>query len=279
MVRIRDDIILRTKLKLQELRNYLLIIDDAENYEAIKGYLPQTGENGHILVTSRHRDWEKPLELDMFELQEGLDYFDKLTDFDVEVLEDVIYLIDKLLGLLPLALTQAGAFIKQTGISVKEYINFFENKLKELWGVEDKARDYSQAITVTWEITINRIKEKYPQAEKLLAGMSCLAAIPNKIDQSWLSGLVEDEQIRLNSLGELAAYSMIAKYQELGGFLVHSLVQEVVFSRIDDIEKLVYLQLIFEQLKINYPHGNYECKEDFLKQKILLPHLENFMKK
>ena len=127
----KDDIILRTKLKLLELGNYLLIIDDAENYETIKGYLPQTGSTGHVLITTRHRlDWGKILELGVFSLEEGLNYFKKLIDFKEEDKEDVKYLIEKLLGLLPLALTQSGAFIRQTGISIKEYNQYFEKNYK-----------------------------------------------------------------------------------------------------------------------------------------------------
>ena len=133
---------------------------------------------------------------------------------------------------------------------------------------------------MTWEITINKIKEKYPEAEVLLRGMSCLAATPNTINQSWLEGVVVDEQVRMSSLGELTAYSMIEKHQDTNNFLVHALVQEVVYINLSVEEKQEVLTKTIGKLINIFPFGkDYHQWSDYEQQRKLLPHMESVLNK
>lgn len=83
---------------------------------------------------------------------------------------DVNALLERLSGL-PLALTQAGAFIRQSGISIAEYIESYDITWKELIEEQHELRslEYAQrSLLTTWTVSYDQVKRQRKEASRLL---------------------------------------------------------------------------------------------------------------
>jgi len=64
------------------------------------------------------------------------------------------------LGCLALAITQAGAVIRQGICGVEEYCQLYSQHQKELLGCAQSSGDYQYTIYTTWEVSLRAIEEK-----------------------------------------------------------------------------------------------------------------------
>ena len=114
----KNDIIRRVLITLAKQRDpWLLIYDGVVNPKDVDGFIPQGC--GMVLVTSRNPCWDlyvSLLELDRLSLIELLKNMTKINE------PAEADLIVNELGDLPLALCQAGCFIKQTNSDYHEYL-------------------------------------------------------------------------------------------------------------------------------------------------------------
>ena len=85
------------------------------------------------------------------------------------------------LGYLPLAITQAAAFINENAITVAEYLEAFysdDSELQELLSQDlgDSRRDFDvqNSIIRTWKLSFDQISRQKPRAIELLSLMSVL---------------------------------------------------------------------------------------------------------
>ena len=92
-----------------------MIFDNAESAEAIRDYIPQ-GATGHILITSRNQNWQEdaaPVEIKTWDRKDSISFLCKHTcDENVKTANKLA----DTLGDLPLALSQAKAYLFQTKI-------------------------------------------------------------------------------------------------------------------------------------------------------------------
>jgi len=162
--------------------NWLLVFDNAQKPDDLRRYLPVAG-SGQAIITSRLSVWDdmaKTLEVGVFQRDEKQD-------------ESVEFLLKRTgqndrkgatnlareLGDLPLALEQAGAYIKETGISFPDYLDRFKKDRKKLLG-HGKPLNYPDTVATTWEISFQAVQKERPVAEDLLNLCAFLApdAIP-----------------------------------------------------------------------------------------------------
>ena len=94
-------------------RRWLLIFDNAEKPEDLADFIPD-GKDGHVLVTSRNTNWSQraePLEIDVFSRAESREFLQsaipELSDEDADLVAAEV-------GDLPLAVDQAGAWLRET---------------------------------------------------------------------------------------------------------------------------------------------------------------------
>jgi hypothetical protein len=117
---------------LEHNQGWLLIFDNAQNPGEIRNYLPLGGA-GHVIITSRNPLWggvAKRLPARVFDRAESIEFFCKRTGQEDKKAADALA---DVLGDLPLALEQAGAYIETTGIKLTEYQELFQSRRKELW--------------------------------------------------------------------------------------------------------------------------------------------------
>lgn len=106
---------------------WLLIFDNAEDYESIKDYLPKTIRNQqHILITSRNQHWHNLLMIDRFKDEEAYSYARRILP---DITNEESTSIGQAVEYLPLTFDQATAYIKGAGIGVDAYLKLYKIKV------------------------------------------------------------------------------------------------------------------------------------------------------
>ena len=166
--------------KLQEQDRWLLVFDNAESPEDVAGWLP--GGSGHVLITSRTRRWTEiavPVEVDVLARTESVkilrDRVRGLSTADADRLAEA-------LGDLPLGVSQAAAYMAETGIDAGEYTALLVTRAGE---VLDKGRppSYPQSLAAAIRLTLVRLRGDDPGAADL-AGI-CAFLAPEPIPADW----------------------------------------------------------------------------------------------
>jgi tetratricopeptide (TPR) repeat protein len=190
--------------------------------------------------------------------------------------EDALKLL-KILEYLPLAITQAAAFISENRISVAEYINIFridDSELTSLFNhnLPDHRRDMeaSNSVIQTWKLTFDQIERQQPRAAHMLSLMAVLDR--QGIPKSLLRNDSERESDFVAALGTLQAFSLITA--ERGGktFVLHRLVQLFTQSWLElQNAKEAFQIKALELLSRKFPDGQFE---NWTICQALLPHAQ-----
>ncbi len=200
-----DNVISTMKNALEKRKGWLLVFDNAEDPQLLNRVLPQ---GGHILITSRNPNWEKAVAVDVFSKEEALNYLQKISGISDQ--EEEFNLLANELGYLPLALTQAGAYIRRQQIDVATYRTAFKEGQKQL--LSQKEKGYPGSVATAWLLSMEKITQEDPNALKLLNICSYLAPdkIPEEFLEAWLkekahtTGLDFQDALRI-----LESYSLI----------------------------------------------------------------------
>ena len=241
----------RRYLNSKSAGKWLLIVDNADDEEVLFGkpdgsrgvtdYLPES-ENGLTLFTTRHREVAVSLAgNDVIEIQEMNDKEARtflenslIKKRKKEMLQDPEVTAELLneLTCLPLAITQAAAYLNKKGISLQEYLSLLKSTEQEdtisLLSREfrDKTRypnsEHSRnAVAATWLVSFNHLRRSEPDAADLLSFMSCIEhkAIP----QSMLPK-VEPKERMVHAMGILRAYAFVTQRDDAEIYDMHRLV-------------------------------------------------------
>ena len=135
-----DQAVLALKQWLATQPGWLLILDNADDPDALKPFLPDA-EHGHILVTSRAQDFQdlgiiNPVQLEQWPVEDATAFLLKRCgreDADAEERNAAAQLARALDGL-PLALEQAAAYIAAGhGLTFRRYLESYRSEgLKRL---------------------------------------------------------------------------------------------------------------------------------------------------
>jgi hypothetical protein len=87
----------------------------------------------------------------------------------------------EVLGYLPLAITQAAAYISENDISIEEYLDAFranDSEIQDLLSEDlpDHRRDFESQSSVirTWKVSFDQIRKQKPRAAEILSLMAVL---------------------------------------------------------------------------------------------------------
>jgi len=218
----------------------LLILDDVPNEDAIQEFLPSdtldAGDRLHVLMSSRSANWEcASIALDSFTPEEARAYILDLLPSETKEAADALA---ERLYYFPLALSQAVAYIQKTHCEVRGYLSRYETKTAQLKLLQSPALRNSQtlftddrqkAVYTTWHISIESLKEKQPQAARIL-NLSAYYAPKEIPTQIFHSGLSLDPTDLDDALSALESYSLIQIGAGQTSFSVHQLLQEIIRS-------------------------------------------------
>jgi tetratricopeptide (TPR) repeat protein len=160
--------------------------NDGHEGKPLADYLPQS-PNGSIVVTTRNRDlaykltgsYDNIIEVGPMALADGLLLLkNKLGQLsNAATAEDLVQVLD----LVPLAISQAAAYIKKRSprCSIEKYLtNFRKDESQRVWLLSHEAGDLrreggaSNAILKTWQISFEHIHSIQSSAANLLSLMS-----------------------------------------------------------------------------------------------------------
>ncbi|KAG4272799.1 hypothetical protein FPRO04_10314 [Fusarium proliferatum] len=280
----------RRFLNSEKAGKWFLIIDNADKIETLYGtteapggidkFMPES-ENGCILYTTRSREVAISVaQNDIVKLSEMDDKDAKAllqgSLIEKEQMQDTA-LIDELLqklAYLPLAITQASAYMKVNEVSVKKYLHLLQktnqDKVELLsCGFRDSTHyDASQgAVATTWIVSFQQIRSLHEDAAKILSCTACLE--PKAIPRALLLPL-DSEQKMTRALGTLCGYSFLSKREDGETFDMHSLVHLAtqIWSEEEGI-KAETLQMAFAHIAEVFPYDDWE-KRDLWQQH--MPH-------
>lgn len=244
-------IIVRDWLSKPENGSWLLILDNADDlglfselntsateldHPLISDILPRS-INGFMITTTRDKrigqrltDGEEeimvtPLASRNAEqlLRSKVPRLETVHDEDIQVLVEII-------GKIPLAITQAAAFIQENSMMVKQYIEELKASDSDLQDYLDenlpdprRYPDSENSITRTLNMLLDQIAKHFPRAADLLSLMVQLDqhAIPKAVLKH-----KSDRSIEFNkAIGILQAYLLIKAEKSRSSFEVHWLIQ------------------------------------------------------
>jgi tetratricopeptide (TPR) repeat protein len=262
---------------LEHNSSWLLIFDNANDQKVVRNYIPQGGA-GHIIITSRNPDWgsvARLLPVKKFNRADSTEFLYKRTGQDDRDAADA--LADEL-GDLPLALEQAGAYIKATGIAFTDYQELFRSRRKELWDDESPPPDYPDSVATTWSLAMDDVREESHEAADLLNLCAFLA--PDEIPLEMLGEGAEhipkplastaSDRLAMNrAIRVLRRYSLIDVSDE--SLSVHRLVQAVVHDRLGEDEEKRWAETAVRLLSAAFPFESHDVRT-WHRCSRLLPH-------
>ena len=291
---------------IEQQKNWLLVLDNADNLGIFKNSFSSYQRNqnqspslellqfvpkcssGAVIWTSRDGSIVgslvgvgKGIQLSSMTDKESLRLLQKLTGCPetTEPSQPEDELLD-LLERLPLAISQAAAYIRKTNISTLAYITLFkksEDQQSSLLGKEfvDRYRsDVPNSVMQTWLISMRQIAEESPCAETILNTVAFFdnQGLPFELLQA-SAGLDVSEDDVLLAAGRLAEYSFLqvqrAEDEALPTYEQHRLVQLATRRAFNSEQKRLFSIKALEIITNLFPSGGYETWNTC---KLYLPH-------
>jgi tetratricopeptide (TPR) repeat protein len=276
-----------TRRWLEANDRWLLVLDNAGGPDArtgltaplvqVRDLLPQV-VHGQLLITSRDARWEQYgslEELEVFSPQEAVAFLLARAGAGDE---QAAAAVAELLGWLPLALEQAGAYVRETRIPLGTYLE----RLRQFPTVtlargRPRDRDPADTVATTWQVSLEQIRP-VPGAEALLELCAFLGPeeIPRELPAQPLDpppeelAVLADEPFAFDdAVAELRRYGLIKASEQ--ALSVHRLVQQVIREHLDPATKAARAAAAVRLVREVFPaeHTNPAVWEAY---KRLLPH-------
>ena len=249
-LKVGDNVAEAADAALEELRrdttpHWLLIFDNADDPKQLEPYLP-TG-SGHVLITSRNQAWThsaEPLEVDVFTRDESVGHLLRhVPELDVA---DAKRVADAL-GHLPLAVEQASAWLEQTGMPARVYVEQLTTQSTRILAL-NQPPDYPMPVVATWNLSFERLKERSPAAVRLLQLCAFFSPGPVSMDLLYSDEMNESllpfdetlsEKLMLGRvIRDISRFALVKVDQGSNSLQIHRLVQAVIRSQMTDEEQV-----------------------------------------
>lgn len=245
---------------------------------------------GSILLTTRNREVasmaadpeEHIIEIRPMDDDEACMLLRKKFNFTVK--SDEAMALAKALDNIPLALTQAAAYINRTPrMSISIYLKALsENRIRVLKDSQvdiRRDREASNSTTTTWQLSFDYIRKRCPRATRLLSLMCLLDR--QDISRSLLEGNYAEEHESGQSNFEidmymLTSFSLVTPNADRTAFDMHGLVQHATRDWLDRRgEYLHWKELIVVLMNRHFPVAH---RENIMMCATLYPHAEAALK-
>jgi tetratricopeptide (TPR) repeat protein len=255
---------------------WLLIFDNVDDLKLISSFLPIRSP-GHILLTTRAQALSKiarKREVDVMTPEEGALFLLRRANMidpqaELKSVEETdraqAIAIAEMLGNLPLALDQAGAYIEETAASLSAYIRLYQTERAQL--LQERggfALDHPESVVTTWQLSFEKISTTNPAAGDLLRFFAFLSpdAIPEEILTEGAAELgptlqsVASNSFSLNAtLRELLGYSLIRRNPNAQTFAIHRLVQAVLKDGMDEPTQRLWAERVVRAVNRAFPES------------------------
>ncbi|KAK4119383.1 purine and uridine phosphorylase [Parathielavia appendiculata] len=223
---------------------WLLVVDNADDRDILFGsadmpggisdYLPES-DNGLTLFTTRSREvavsvtGSDVIELNAMDQPEAAVFLEKsLIQKDMLRDEGATAELLKELTYLPLAISQAAAYINIKQVSLAEYVKLLHGTQQDIVSLMSKEfRDNTRyagsqnAVATTWLVSFDQIRKSDNAAADLLSFISCIE--PKGIPQSLFPDSESTAQL-VDAIGTLCSYAFLTRREDSNVFDMHGLV-------------------------------------------------------
>lgn len=304
----------KTRRRLEENPDdWLIILDNADDLEAFVGTEPSSSQatshsisrflprHGRLLITTRDRrfqgrvaaanDGMKVEALTMKEAKKLL--IESIPPYLVRQGSDMMSQAEQLveeLGYLPLAIAQAAANILDQQLTLGEYVSFYQDKKQRMCLMEAPARDFqttdprnaSQSVNITWQISFDLLKDKFPQSAVFLRYVGCFywRNIPRILIRKLpeFCNLSEPEFIQLTKKPlNLSLLEEEETEPEFVEYNVHPLLHDNTLSRLSQDELRPYLQKLVEVMWTIFPAVEERTDTNWNLAVYLAPHVARLL--
>ena len=260
-------------------QRWLLVYDNAEDIDAVLPHLPTGG--GQVLITSRNRAWAdqaRSVSVDVFTRAESTAH---LRSRVPSLSEGDANRVAEALGDLPLAVSAAGAWLAETGVTVSDYLDALGQQGHRVLSASPVA-NYPIPLGSAWDLSLNRLRERSPAAARLFELCSVMApSIASELLFSHaMAGVLAPYDAALSEpiligrlVQEINRLALITLDTEEGEVHVHQLVQAVVRDRMSD-EDLSEARLdVHRVLAATRPDRSVDNPETWPRFRAIWPHL------
>ncbi len=278
---------------LRNNTSWLLVIDNADDLNVVTTFLP-TAHTGHIILTTRAQAvglLAKTVQLEQMPPKVGACFLLRragiissngvLSDAQEQDRNTAIE-ISQIFGGLPLALDQAGAYIRETKCRVSDYLNIYqqqEGQLLQRRGTLEK-NDYPASVATTWEISVQKIVESNLAAIEILRLCTFLHpdTIPEEIIKknsdvlgATLQPIASDHFAFNQAIKELRNFSLLQRSSNGKILTIHRLVQAVFRDKMSSDEQKTWGKRALRAVENIFPSVLYE---NWSTCQMLLPHAQ-----
>ena len=252
-------------------RNWLLIFDNTDDLESVRlsNYIPRTSW-GHTIITRRDQAAigavaKAGYVLERLEMDEAIRVLLQKAGISGSISEDhqEARSIVELLGCLPLAVDQAGAYISTRRKTLSSYLRLCRERQSEILKFKPRLGEYEKSVFTTWDINFDQVERDSKEVSDLLL-LFCFfdasniaetmldrACSPQKrwnrsgemsevgpIDagvRNELLTLIQDEIMFDGAIEKLLSFSLVHLDNDLNGsrnFSIHPLVQHCASQRV-----------------------------------------------
>lgn len=271
----QNRVIAAVKRWLREHTDWLLIVDNIDDLAIASEFLP-TAYRGHMLLTTRvqaagtlalHLQVEKMVpEVGAFFLlrRAGFVSLDALAYEAGEADQASARAISEVVDGFPLALDQAGAFIKETACNLSDYLNLYQNQQMQLLRERGKlgSEDYPASVATTWSLSFEKVAKANPAAAELLRFCAFLSpeAIPEEVItegvpylDTTLQPVAADAFLLNAALRELHKYSLVDRNPDANILTIHRLVQAVLKDVMNEEQQKMWAERTVRAVNQVYP--------------------------
>lgn len=265
---------------------WLLIWDNVEDLDLLQRFLP-AARSGAILITTRRQDlgtlaWG--LDLLPMEEEEGLLLLlrrakvlppeatgEQVCQLAIQApaLYAAVLELVTILGGLPLALDQAGAYLEETRCGLPAYLDLFRTRRDALLQRRgERIQDHPASVSTTFRLSITAAAGRHPAVRELLQVCALLQpdAIPEEIFLQGgkhlgpaLEAVCCDPLEWDRVVGIACAYSLLSRQPEEQTLSIHRLVQVVIQEGMSEQEQLVWLRRVIKALNATFPEVTYQA--------------------
>ena len=278
---------------------WLLIWDNLEDLDLLQSFLPSTRE-GSILITTRFQalgPLAYNLELAPLTPEEGAKLLlrrskmvfmsegiqgSSVSPEEAHVEFPSARVLAEMMGGLPLALDQAGAYIEEIGCSIQDYIQRYQQQQIQLLDRRGTtSKDHPASVLATFSLARRNLEKEHHLAAELLKACAFLhtEAIPEEIFGTIISlldpserGCCPDAHLSLSdaALAALRGFSLIQRYLQTHTFSIHRLVQLILQKSLDEQESVLWQTRTIRALNMLFPEST---QENWDTCERLLPHV------
>ncbi len=277
-------------------QGWLLIFDNVDELDLLAEFLP-THHTGSILLTTRLAQTQPlaaPLAVSPLDEHAGAELLlhrARLLGMG-QVLEDAATSdqeaarqICQLVGGLPLALDQAGAYIDEVQCAVQDYLAFYQQdqqvRTRLLRRRGKGGFGHPEAVATTWTLAFRRVEQASQAAADLLR--ACAFLDPDLIAEDFLRQAASCWSAELarvardafewnETLGELLKYALVKRSRATQAISLHRLVQTVLRDALDEPTARQWAECTVQAVDRAFPDGTNVANWETCKR--LLPHAQ-----